>query len=66
MGTDTKAIPPFLCMKADYVVDASMTGFDHGKVIVVPNWKYKIAVAMMKHLPRALIRVPRRPGSRRI
>jgi short-subunit dehydrogenase len=66
MGTDTKAIPPFLCMKADYVVEASLTGLDRGKVIVVPSWKYKIAVAMMKHLPRALIHVPKRPGSQRV
>src|SRR5579863_249321 len=66
LGTDAKEIPAFLCMKADYVVEASLAGFDRGKAIVVPNWKYKIAVAMMKHLPRALIRVPRRRGSQRL
>jgi uncharacterized protein len=66
MGTDTKGIPPFLCMQPDYVVEASLKGLDRGKVIVVPNWKYKIAVAMMKHLPRALIHVPKRRGSRQI
>jgi hypothetical protein len=32
-------------------VDASLRGLDRGKVIVVPGWKYKATVALMRHAP---------------
>jgi short-subunit dehydrogenase len=65
VGIDRSTIPAFLWMKADDVVEASLAALDRGKVIVVPNWKYKIAAAMLKYGPRALTHVPRRrPGSR--
>jgi short-subunit dehydrogenase len=66
MRMDSKAIPGFLWMNADYVVQASLDGFDRGKVIVVPNWKYKIGAALMKHLPHALKRRAGRPGGKRV
>ena len=31
------------------VVETSLAGLDCGKVIVVPNWRYKIAAALMKY-----------------
>jgi uncharacterized protein len=66
LGMDRNRIPAFLWMKADDVVEASLAGFDRGKVIVVPNWKYKIAVALLKCGPRALTHLPKRPGSQRV
>jgi uncharacterized protein len=66
LGMDRNRIPAFLWMKSDDVVETSLAGLDRGKVIVVPNWKYKIAVALMKYVPHALTYVPKRPGSQRI
>lgn len=66
LGMDRKLIPNFLWMKAGDVVDASLKGYDCGKVIVVPGWKYKIGAALMKHLPHGLKRRAGRPGGKRV
>lgn len=66
LGMDAKTIPSFLWMKADDVVDASLDGFDHGKVIVVPGWQYRIGALLMKHLPHSLKRRAGRPGGKRV
>ena len=66
LGMDTKEIPGFLWLKADDVVQASLEGFDRGEVIVVPNWKYKIGAALLKHSPHALKRRAGRPGGKRV
>jgi uncharacterized protein len=59
LGVDRGAIPNFLWLKADYVVNASLRGLDRGEIIVVPGWKYKVAVQFMRHLPGSLIRAAR-------
>jgi short-subunit dehydrogenase len=66
LGLDTKQIPEFLWMKADYVVQASLDGLDRGTVIVVPNWKYQILAALGKHTPHSLKRLVGRPGGKRV
>jgi short-subunit dehydrogenase len=66
LGRDPKLIANVLWMKADDVVKASLEGFDRGKVIVVPSWKYKIGAALMKRLPHALTRRVGRPGGKRV
>jgi len=66
LGMDRKLIPDFLWMKADDVVQASLDGFDRGKAIVVPNWKYKILAALGKHTPHSLKRLVGRPGGKRV
>jgi len=66
LGMDRKLIPDFLWLKADYIVQASLDGFDGGKVIVVPNWKYKILAALGKHTPHSLKRLVGRPGGKRV
>ncbi|HVV45500.1 MAG TPA: SDR family oxidoreductase [Bryobacteraceae bacterium] len=66
MGVDAKRIPAFLWMKADDVVDASLEGFERGRVIVVPGWKYKIGAVLLKHLPYAIKRRAGRPGGKRV
>lgn len=65
LGMDPRLIPAFLWMKADDVVEASLTGLDRGTVIVVPNWKYKIGASLMKHLPHAIRKRMIRPGGKR-
>jgi uncharacterized protein len=66
LGIDLRKIPRSLWMKADDVVDASLAGFDRGKVVVVPGWKYKIGAALMKHLPHAIKRRAGRPGGENV
>lgn len=66
LGVDISGIPRFLWMKADDVVNASLRGFDRGKVIVIPGWTYKTVVMLMKHLPWSIRRRASRPGGSRI
>lgn len=62
LGVDRSKIPRFLWMKADDVVDASLRGLDRSQVIVIPGWKYKLTVGVMRHLPYAIRRRAGRPG----
>lgn len=41
---------------ADRVVEIAMSGNEKGKVVVVPGWHNKIAVALMRTLPESLVR----------
>jgi uncharacterized protein len=66
MRMDTGLIPKWLWLNADDVVDASLAAFDRGDVIVVPDWKYKIAAAFLKHAPHSLKRSVGRPGGDRV
>ncbi len=65
LGVDRGGIPKFLWLKADFVVDESLRGLDRGKALVIPDWKYKFAVAMMKHMPGALTRGVRQRRDKR-
>jgi short-subunit dehydrogenase len=38
-------------MTADFVVNESLRGFDEGKLFVIPGWRYKLIVMVMKSLP---------------
>jgi short-subunit dehydrogenase len=66
LGMDKQLIPNSLWLRADDVVEASLRGLERGTVIVVPDWKYKIAAAFMKHAPYALKRRVGRPGGKRL
>jgi hypothetical protein len=43
-------------MSAEDVVDASLRGLARGKLFVVPGWRYKLYVFLLKALPGFLIR----------
>jgi len=51
LGVDRDLIPGWMWMTADSVVEASLRGLERRKVIVVPGWKYKAAVVVMRHAP---------------
>ncbi len=51
LGMDRSAVPSSLWMPADTVVEDSLRGFDKGKVVVVPGWRYKLIVAGMRIIP---------------
>jgi hypothetical protein len=54
-GMDRKMIPASLWMRAEDVVAESMRGLERGQTIVVPGWRYKAAVLLMKHTPRFVL-----------
>jgi short-subunit dehydrogenase len=51
LGMDRSPIPRSLWMTADFVVKESLRGFDQGKLFVIPGWRYKLIVMVMKPLP---------------
>jgi short-subunit dehydrogenase len=53
---DRGRIPASLWMTPDFVVDESLRGFDRRSLFVVPGWRYKLLVWMLRILPDALIR----------
>jgi short-subunit dehydrogenase len=55
-GVDRAGIRASLWMTADFVVDQSLIGFDRRTLFVVPGWRYKLLVGMLKIVPDALIR----------
>jgi short-subunit dehydrogenase len=54
-GMDRKMIPASLWMRAEDVVAESMRGLERGQTVVVPGWKYKAAVLLMKYTPRFVL-----------
>ncbi|MFN7997752.1 MAG: SDR family oxidoreductase [Bryobacteraceae bacterium] len=53
MRFDRKQIPASMWMPADDVVDASLRALDRDRLIVVPGWRYRLMVGLMRSLPRS-------------
>jgi short-subunit dehydrogenase len=56
LGADRSAIPASMWMTSDSVVEASLEGFAKRKLFVIPGWRYKLLVAVLKIVPDPLIR----------
>jgi uncharacterized protein len=56
VGMDRASVPSWLWMTADFVAEQSLRGFDRRKLIVIPGWRYKAIVALLKLVPAAFIR----------
>lgn len=56
MPMDRSAIPKSLWSSAEFVVAESLAGLERNKLFVIPGWRYKAAVVLMKTVPRAWIR----------
>lgn len=56
LKTDRSAIPGWLWLTSDFVVQESLAAFARGKLIVVPGIWYKLLVTFMRWTPEALIR----------
>lgn len=54
MHFDRKAIPAFMWMSADEVVNASLRALDRDQLFVIPGWRYRLLVFTMRALPRPL------------
>lgn len=46
--------PPSLWLKAEYVVDESLEGLRRGKLVVVPDWRYRAIASLLPKLPSPL------------
>jgi len=55
MGFDRKHVPASWWTPVGQVVDASLEGLKRGKLFVVPGWRYKLIVALLRLLPRPLL-----------
>jgi short-subunit dehydrogenase len=53
---DRSRIPASLWMTPDFVVNESLHGFDRRTLFVVPGWRYKLIVWMLRLVPATLIR----------
>jgi short-subunit dehydrogenase len=53
LGGDRSAIAKPLWMKADFVVEQSLAALAERKLVVVPGWRYQLAVAVGTKLPTA-------------
>lgn len=56
MGMERSVIPASLWMPVDFVVEESLRGFDRGATFVIPGWRYKLFVALMRLVPSGLMR----------
>jgi short-subunit dehydrogenase len=45
------------------VVDASLEGLKRGKLFVVPGWRYKFIVGLLRLIPRPLLHATSEWGS---
>ena len=55
-GIDMSAMPRWIWLRADDVVAEALRDLRKGKTVSVPDWKYKLAVASLRHVPRRLLR----------
>jgi short-subunit dehydrogenase len=54
MSFDRSPIPAWMWMSVDEVVDASLRALDRGQLFVIPGWRYRLLVFVMRALPRPL------------
>ncbi|WP_121157617.1 SDR family NAD(P)-dependent oxidoreductase [Micromonospora pisi] len=55
-GINTSKMPDWLWLSADDVVAEALRDLRKGKLVSVPDWKYKAAVFGLRHAPRGLLR----------
>jgi len=56
LGMDRRTIPKPLWLSAEFVVSESLRGFDRGQLIVVPSWKYRAVVRLIRWTPGSWMR----------
>ena len=55
LGIERNFISSAWWMPAEDVVDASLKGLEKGKLFVVPGWRYKLLVALIRMMPRGVV-----------
>lgn len=51
LGMDRSATPSWMWMTADFVVEESLRGFDRRRLIVIPGWRYRAIMGLIKLVP---------------
>lgn len=60
-GIDTSRMPGWVWLDADAVVDDGLRDLRKGRLVSIPDWKYKLAVVALRHTPQRLLhRITRR------
>ncbi|MBM0238974.1 SDR family oxidoreductase [Micromonospora sp. ATA32] len=54
-GINMSKTPEWMWLQADDVVDEALRDLRKGKMVSVPGWRYKLAVAGLRHAPRGLL-----------
>jgi short-subunit dehydrogenase len=54
-GINMSKTPDFLWLDADRLVAAALRDLRRGRLVSVPDWKYKVAVFGLRHLPRPIL-----------
>jgi hypothetical protein len=65
-GIDMSGTPSWLWLDADDVVREALRDLGRGRLVSVPDWRYKVAVAVLRHGPPALLRAVARDARGRI
>jgi uncharacterized protein len=65
-GIDMSKTPEWMWLNAADVVDEALRDLRKGKLVSVPSWKYKLAVAGLRHAPRRLLELVSRDTRGRI
>jgi uncharacterized protein len=55
LGIDRSFISKAWWMPAEDVVETSLRGLEKGEIFVVPGWRYKVLVSVMRMLPRGVL-----------
>jgi uncharacterized protein len=55
-GINMSKTPEWLWLDADELIRDAMRDLRRGRLVSVPDWKYKVAVFALRHLPRRLLR----------
>jgi len=55
LGTGREFISSAWWMPAEDVVEASLRGLEKGQLFVVPGWRYKLLVSLVRMLPRGVL-----------
>jgi short-subunit dehydrogenase len=56
LGMDRSTVPRSWWTTPEFVVEQSLRGFERRKLIVVPGWRYRLIVLLMRSVPDALVR----------
>ena len=61
-GMDVSAIPAWLWLTPDQVVDAALADLERGRVVSVPSARFKVLSTLARHAPRGAVTAAYRRG----
>ncbi|MEN3303923.1 MAG: uncharacterized protein V7603_125 [Micromonosporaceae bacterium] len=65
-GINISMMPDWMWLSAEEVVRDGLRDLRRGKIVSVPDWKYKVAVFGLRHLPQGLVRTVSKDARGRI